>query len=100
MRALWVWEDLHENKLPACSRAAGHYVGRTTVVLDVKDVVSKLRFSGTFEVNCRIDFVVTSSNIFGPHNFLILMTGNLLFEKCGWSEISKCQDVGCVCRVF
>ncbi|KAJ7563311.1 hypothetical protein O6H91_03G105400 [Diphasiastrum complanatum] len=38
MRALWVWEELHEIKLPACSKAAGHYIGRATVILDLKDV--------------------------------------------------------------
>ncbi|KAL2607549.1 hypothetical protein R1flu_026122 [Riccia fluitans] len=38
MRAVWVWEDLHENKLPACSRAAGRHIARATVIVDLKDV--------------------------------------------------------------
>ncbi|EFJ28786.1 hypothetical protein SELMODRAFT_92905 [Selaginella moellendorffii] len=37
-RALWVWEELHEVKLPACSKAAGHQVGRATIIVDLKDI--------------------------------------------------------------
>ncbi|XP_002964175.2 SEC14 cytosolic factor [Selaginella moellendorffii] len=37
-RGLWVLEDLHQNKLPACSRDAGHHVGRVTIVIDLKNV--------------------------------------------------------------
>lgn len=49
-RALWVWEDLHEVKLPACSKAAGRYVGRATVIVDLKGVVSVSKLTNS---RCR-----------------------------------------------
>ncbi|KAJ7515783.1 hypothetical protein O6H91_22G027700 [Diphasiastrum complanatum] len=38
MRAMWVWEELHECRLPACSTAAGSYIGQATVIFDLHNV--------------------------------------------------------------
>ncbi|CAM6085246.1 unnamed protein product [Calypogeia fissa] len=91
MRALWVWEDLHENKLPACSKAAGHYVGRVTVVLDVKEV-SVLTFTNSHVRKVLPKMARLFSNYYPEYlGRLIIINAPVAF-KVLWEMLSPFVD--------